>query len=72
MKAFIKSIIQKCSVLIKDLKLFNDDCLKWKQFKQTVNNKLCHNINHYPNQNNKINYIDFYLSDKVDCVLNHK
>ena len=72
MEAFIKSTIQKCSVLIKDLKLFNDNHLKWKQFKQIVNNKFHHNINHYLNQNDKIDYIDSYLSDKVDCVLNHK
>ena len=71
-KAFIKSTIQKCSVLIKDSELFNDDCLKWKQFKQTVNNKLCCNTDHYFGYNDKIDYIDFYLSDKVGCVLNHK
>ena len=71
-EAFIKSTIQKHSVLVKDLKLFNNDCLKWKQFKQTVNNKFCCNVDHYLNQNDKIDYIDFYLNDKVDCILNHK
>ena len=71
-KAFIKSITQKYSASVKNLKLFNGDCSKWKQFKQTVNNKLHHNINHYFNHNDKINYIDFYLDDKVDCVLNYK
>ena len=71
-KPFIKSIIQKCSVSVKDLKPFNNDCLKWKQFKQTINNKLYCNVNHYSNYNDKINYIDFYLSNKIDHVLNHK
>ena len=71
-KVFIKSITQKHSASVKDLNLFNDNCLKWKWFKQAVNNKLHCNINHYLNQNNKINYIDFYLNDKVDYVLNHK
>ena len=71
-KAFIKSTIQKHSALVKDLKLFNSDCLKWKQFKQAVNNKLHHNINHYFSQNDKINYINSYLSDKINCILNHK
>ena len=72
MKTFTKSIIQKCSILIKDSELFNDDYLKQKQFKQVVNNKLCHNINHYFDYNNKINYIDFYLDNKINCILNYK
>ena len=71
-EAFIKSTTQKYSALIKDSKLFNGNYLKWKQFKQTVNNKLCCNVNHYLNHNDKIDYIDFYLNDKVDYVLNHK
>ena len=71
-KAFTKLTTQKCSASVKDLKLFNSNCLKWKQFKQAVNNKLCHNTDHYFNQNNKIDYIDFYLNNKVNCVLNHK
>ena len=71
-ETFTKSIIQKHSALIKDLKPFNDNCLKWKQFKQAVNNKLHHNINHYLNQNDKIDYIDSYLNDKVDHILNYK
>ena len=72
MKAFTKLTTQKCSASVKDLKLFNGDCSKWKWFKQAVNNKLCCNANHYPNQNDKIDYIDSYLDDKIDCVLNHK
>ena len=71
-EAFTKSIIQKYSALVKDSELFNNNYLKWKQFKQIINNKLCHNINHYLNHNDKINYIDFYLNDKVNHVLNHK
>ena len=63
---------QKHSALVKDSDSFNDNYLKWRQFKQAVNNKLHHNIDHYLNQNNKINYIDFYLNDKIDCILNHK
>ena len=72
MKTFIKSTIQKCSALVKDSELFNNNYLKWKWFKQAVNNKLCHNTNHYPNHNDKINYIDFYLNDKINYILNHK
>ena len=72
MKAFTKSTTQKHSVSIKNPEPFNDDCSKWKWFKQAVNNKLHHNINYYFNYNDKINYIDFYLDDKVDHVLNHK
>ena len=71
-ETFIKSIIQKCSVSVKDLELFNGNHSKWKWFKQAVNNKLCHNVNHYLNHDDKINYIDFYLDNKVNCVLNHK
>ena len=52
--------------------MLNSDCLKWKWFKQAVNNKLCCNADHYSNQNNKIDYIDFYLDDKIDYVLNYK
>ena len=63
-EAFIKSIIQKCSASVKNSKLFNNDHSKWKQFKQTVNNKLYHNTDHYLNYNNKINYINSYLDDK--------
>ena len=72
MKTFIKSITQKCSASVKDLKPFNNNYLKWKQFKQTVNNKLYYNTDHYLNQNDKIDYIDFYLNNKVNYVLNHK
>ena len=72
MKTFIKSTTQKHSALIKDLKLFNYNYLKWKWFKQAVNNKLHCNINHYSGYNDKIDYIDFYLSNKVNCILNYK
>ena len=65
-KAFIKSTTQKHSALIKDSELFNGNHLKWKQFKQPVN------ADHYSDYNDKINYIDFYLNDKVSCVLNYK
>ena len=71
-EAFIRSTTQKHSALIKDPELFNDNHSKWKQFKQAVNNKLYCNANHYLNQNDKIDYIDSYLSDKVDHVLNYK
>ena len=71
-EAFIKSTTQKCSVSVKDPELFNGDCSKWKQFKQAVNNKLCHNADHYLNQDDKIDYIDSYLDDKVGHVLDHK
>ena len=71
-KTFTKLIIQKHSVSIKDLELFNNDCAKWKQFKQAVNNKFHHNTDHYSNYNNKINYINFYLNNKINCILNHK
>ena len=71
-KAFTRSTTQKYSALIKDSKLFNNDCLKWKQFKQAVNNKLHHNTDHYLSHNDKIDYIDFYLGNKIDCVLNYK
>ena len=71
-ETFIKSTTQKHSALIKDPESFNDDYAKWKQFKQTVNNKLCCNANHYLNYNDKINYIDSYLNNKVNYVLNHK
>ena len=63
---------QKCSASVKDPESFNDDHSKWKQFKQAVNNKLCCNVDHYPNQDDKINYVDSYLGDKVGCILNHK
>ena len=71
-KAFTRSTIQKHSVLVKDLELFNGDCSKWKWFKQAVNNKLHHNADHYSNHDDKIDYIDSYLGDKVGCVLDHK
>ena len=71
-ETFTKLIIQKHSVSIKDSKLFNSNCLKWKQFKQTVNNKLHYNVNHYSDYDDKINYINSYLNDKVNHVLNHK
>ena len=71
-ETFTKSTTQKHSALIKDLKPFNGNHLKWKWFKQAVNNKLCCNTDHYPNYDDKIDYIDSYLSDKVDHVLNHK
>ena len=71
-ETFTKSTIQKHSASVKDLELFNGNCLKWKQLKQIVNNKLYYNINHYFNQNNKIDYINFYLNNKVDYILNYK
>ena len=71
-ETFIKLTTQKHSVSVKDLKSFNDDCSKWKQFKQAVNNKLHHNINHYLSYDDKIDYIDSYLGNKVGCILNHK
>ena len=71
-EAFTKSITQKHSASVKNPEPFNSNHLKWKQFKQTVNNKLHHNINHYFSHNNKIDYIDFYLDNKVNCILNHK
>ena len=71
-EAFTKSTTQKCSALVKNLKSFNDNCLKWKQFKQAVNNKFHCNVNHYLNQNDKIDDINSYLNDKVDCILNYK
>ena len=71
-ETFIKSITQKHSVSVKDSDLFNNNCLKWRWFKQIVNNKFHHNINHYLNHDNKIDYIDFYLGDKIDCILNYK
>ena len=67
-----KSTTQKCSASVKDPEPFNDNHSKWKWFKQAVNNKLYCNIDHYPNQNDKIDYINSYLDDKIDCVLNHK
>ena len=71
-KAFIKSTTQKCSASVKNSELFNGNHLKWKQFQQAVNNKLHCNTNYYLNQNDKIDYIDFYLNDKVNHVLNYK
>ena len=71
-EASTKSTTQKHSAPVKDPELFNGNYSKWKWFKQAVNNKLCHNTNHYPNHNDKIDYIDSYLGDKVGCVLNHK
>ena len=71
-EAFIKSTTQKCSASVKDSNSFNDNHFKWKWFKQTVNNKFYCNVNHYFNHNDKIDYIDFYLDNKVNCVLNHK
>ena len=71
-EAFTKSTTQKCSALIKDLELFNGNHAKWKWFKQAVNNKLHCNTDHYFNHDDKIDYIDSYLGDKVDCILNHK
>ena len=67
-----RSTTQKHSASVKDSELFNDNHSKWKQFKQAVNNKLYHNINHYLSHNDKIDYIDFYLGDKVGCILDHK
>ena len=69
METFIKSTTQKHSASVKDLKPFNGNCSKWKQFKQTVNNKLCCNADYYLNHDD---YIDSYLNNKVSCVLNHK
>ena len=57
---------------MKNLELFNGNCLKWKQFKQAVNNKLHYNTDYYSSHNDKINYIDSYLGNKVDYILNHK
>ena len=71
-ETFTKLTTQKHSASVKDLKLFNDNYLKWKQFKQIVNNKPYHNADHYLNHNDKINYINSYLSDKINHVLNHK
>ena len=71
-EAFTKSIIQKHSASVKDSELFNSDCLKWKQFKQAVNNKLYHNANHYLSYDDKIDYIDSYLSNKIGHILNYK
>ena len=71
-EAFTRSTTQKHSAPVKDPEPFNGNCSKWKQFKQTVNNKLHCNADHYPNYNDKIDYIDSYLNDKVSCVLNHK
>ena len=71
-EASTRSTTQKCSAPVKDPELFNDDCSKWKWFKQAVNNKLCHNADHYSDHNDKIDYIDSYLDDKVGCVLDHK
>ena len=72
MKAFTRSTTQKHSAPVKDPESFNGNHSKWKQFKQAVNNKLCCNANHYPGHDDKIDYINFYLSNKVDHVLNHK
>ena len=71
-ETFTRLTTQKHSVLIKDSELFNGNHAKWKQFKQAVNNKLCCNADHYLSHDDKINYIDFYLNNKIDCVLNHK
>ena len=71
-KMFTKSTTQKCSAPVKDSEPFNGNHLKWKWFKQAVNNKLHCNTNHYLSHDDKINYIDSYLDDKVNCVLNHK
>ena len=71
-KAFTKLTTQKHSAPVKNLEPFNGNCLKWKWFKQAVNNKLYYNINHYSNYDNKINYINFYLKNKIDCILNYK
>ena len=71
-EASTRSTTQKCSASVKDLELFNGDYLKWKWFKQAVNNKLCCNADHYLNHDDKIDYIDSYLGDKVGRVLNHK
>ena len=71
-EAFTRSTTQKYSASVKDLKLFNGNCLKWKRFKQAVNNKLHCNTDHYPDHDDKIDYIDSYLGDKVGCVLDHK
>ena len=71
-ETFTKSITQKCFISIKDPELFNDDCLKWKQFKQAVNNKLHCNTDHYFSHDDKIDYINSYLNNKVNYILNHK
>ena len=71
-EASTRSTTQKHSASVKDPEPFNGNHSKWKQFKQAVNNKLHHNINHYLNHNDKIDYIDSYLDDKVDCILNYK
>ena len=71
-EASTRSTTQKHSTSVKNSELFNGDHSKWKWFKQAVNNKLCHNINHYSSYNDKIDYIDSYLSNKIDCILNHK
>ena len=72
MEAFTRLTTQKHSAPVKDPEPFNSNCSKWKQFKQAVNNKLHCNTNHYFNYNDKINYIDSYLGDKIDHILNHK
>ena len=71
-ETFTKSTTQKHSASVKDSKPFNDNHSKWKWFKQAVNNKLHHNTDHYFNHNDKINYIDSYLNNKVDHILNYK
>ena len=71
-ETFTRSTTQKHSALIKDPEPFNGNCSKWKWFKQAVNNKLYHNADHYPGHDDKIDYIDFYLNNKVGCVLDHK
>lgn len=71
-ETFTKSTTQKHSASVKDPEPFNSNHSKWKWFKQAVNNKLHHNTDHYSDHKNKIDYINFYLSDKVDCILNHK
>ena len=64
--------IQKHSVSVKNSEPFNGDHSKWKWFKQAVNNKLHCNADHYLNHNDKIDYIDFYLDDKINHILDYK
>ena len=71
-ETFIKSTTQKHSALIKNPESFNGDHAKWKWFKQAVNNKLCHNTDHYSGYDDKIDYIDSYLGNKIGHILNHK
>ena len=71
-EAFTRSTTQKHSAPVKDPEPFNGDRSKWRRFKQAVNNKLHCNTDHYPSHDDKIDYIDSYLGDKVGRVLDHK